>query len=859
MAERVMVGTIDTLRVALPLAMAVKRCACQEGGIHARKSLSMSKRQRQKHKEGHVSLPAREMNEERARIEALLVSGKTRDAVEAAKQLLKRAPSEEVEALVVKAYQARMQALVASGMHKEAQALGALVNERFPGHKAAIVPLMQQSEVVAGNFEALLAELLHASPERRREIDAILTQGLVDPAILVNSPVLPADHPLKRMARVVSDLFTAVTTGPLPEGALAPLAEVARHSPLAPWKLLIRALDAFYRRAAAAVLANLAGIPTDSGPGRLVPVVRQLVGESKGTADRSFAVTTLIDKVSGNQAEARSQLTHLSQALAARDERKALAATQALVPRFQSAPAALRRAFLATLLHHWQRRTLRPEGLLRILPGSRKDPDLLRLIALALEQGEWEAALEWWDGYVTAATATGVLPAKGLEIARVLLHMANLFPTDPEEVMEACDVESEQQLRKLIRGGELPSYFDRGALLARARAADPSPLILRAVVEHHDRWGDTKSAEAEAEAWRRAYAQDLEPVLFLIRAAERRGAFRKALDLLDQAEALNRVHPDVRQARFRLLLASAERRLKEGKTALALEDLEQLAHEPRVNDGDGKAYLLALCWAAAHKAGDAAGVTRLEQTLAATVENPVLCDLIVTTVAESLKILPSRQPTPLKHVTQAQAIDGLARACDLFRMLERPLTVSPTLLTQVQKDLNDASPTQLYSLCLGGQVLGRSALAYAAAGQGLAQGGPLMYRFVLARGQALCMCWGPAEQDRARGCFRVARELATRARDTEAMREASMALDALPNWGMFDALLSGAPAPLGEAAPTQEEIHHVIDLERGMRKTPQFPLLKAPRKPRKTKPSRRRLPRGLFDEMLSFLDFGGKW
>lgn len=814
------------------------------------------------HKPHGKSLPAfspHEVGEWRTRVESLLTSGKTRDAVEAAKQLLKQAPGPETETLVVKAYQARIRALLASGMHKEAQALGALVNERFPGHKAAIVSLIQQSEAVAGNFEALLGELLHASPERRREIDAILTQGLTDPAILADSPVLPADHPLKRMARVVSDLFTAATTGPLPEGALAPLAEVARYSPLAPWKLLIRALDAFYHRADAAVLANLAGIPPDSGPGRLVPVVRQLVGEDKGVADRSFAVTTLIDKVSGNQAEARAQLTHLSRALTARDERKALAATQALVPWFQSAPAALRRTFLATLLHHWQRRNLRPEGLLRILPGSKKDPDLLRLIALALEQVAWEAALEWWDGYVTAATATGMLPAKGQEIARVLLHMANLFPTDPEEVMEVFDVESEPQLRKLTRGGELPSYCDRGALLARARAADPSPLIFRALVEHYDRWGDAKSAEAEAEAWRRAYSQDLEPVLFLIRAAERRGALRKALDLLDQAEALNRVHPDVRQARFRLLLASAERRLKEGKTALALEDLEQLAHEPRVNDGDVKAYLLVLCWAAAHKAGDATGVIRLEQTLAATVENPVLCDLIVTTVAESLKIPPSRQPTPLKHVTQAQAIDGLARACDLFRMLERSLTVSPTLLTQVQKDLTGASPTQLYSLCLGGQALGRPALAYAAAGQGLAQGGPLMYRFVLARGQALRTCWGPTEQDRARGCFQAARELATRARDTEAMREASMALDALPNWGMFDALLSGAPAPLGEASVTQEEINHVIDLERGMRKTPQFPLLKAPRKPRTTKPPRRRLPRGLFDEMLSFLDFGGKW
>ena len=45
----------------------------------------------------------------------------------------------------------------------------------------------------------------------------------------------------------------------------------------------------------------------------------------------------------------------------------------------------------------------------------------------------------------------------------------------------------------------------------------------------------------------------LEPLLYLIRAAERRGASRKALALLAEAEALDRVHPEVRQSRFRLL------------------------------------------------------------------------------------------------------------------------------------------------------------------------------------------------------------------------------------------------------------------------------------------------------------------
>lgn len=813
----------------------------------------MSKKHKHKqHKQngGLVQNPAGlGSGEWRARVESLLAGGKTRDAVEAAKQFLKQTPGPEAEALLVTAYQARIQALLASGMHKEAQALGTLVSERFPAYKARVTPLMRQSEVSAGNFQALLTELSTADEPRRRELEAILSRGLIDPTILADSPALPADHPLKRTARVVNDLFTAVTTGPLPEGALAPVNEIPRQSPLAPWKLLIRALDAFYRRADAAVLANLAGIPPDSGPGRLVPVLRRLVGESRPAEDRSFAVSTLLDKVSGGRALFQSSIKQLNQALAAHDERKALATVQDLLPLLQSTPAMLKRSFLATLLYHWHRQGLPPQGLLRVLPQGKKDADTLRLIALTMERVGWDTALEWWDGYLIAATAAGILSKTGPEIARVLLHMAALFPKDPEEVLDTLDVEDQKELQTLIRRGELLACFDHAALLERARAADADPQVFRALVAHYDQWGESKRAEAEAEAWRRAHPQDLEPLLYLIRAAEQRNAIRKALDLLAEAEALNRVHPEVRQSRFRLLLAGAERRIKEGKPALALDDLELLAQEPRVSEGDHKAYLLALSWALAHKAGDAAATARLEQTLAATVNNPVLCTLILGAVAEALKIPPPRRS---EASSQPQVIEALARACDLFGALDRPFTIPPALLTQVEKDLASASVAQLHSLCAGGLRLGRPTLTYAASGQGLAHDGPLVHRFLLTRGQVLSTCWAPQEQERARQCLRAARELASRARDMEAVREASAVLDTLPNWDEFDALMTGNPPPR-ETSPTQEEITHTLVAERRQRKVPLFPLHKAPRKPRKPKAPRRRLPRGLFDEMLSFL------
>ena len=165
-------------------------------------------------------------------------------------------------------------------------------------------------------------------------------------------------------------------------------------------------------------------------------------------------------------------------------------------------------------------------------------------------------------------------------------------------------------------------------------------------------------------------------------------------------------------------------------------------------------------------------------------DNPVLCNLILGTVAGSLGLKP---PPPSGPPAQPQAIDGLARACDLFRALDRPLTIPAALLAQVEKELGNTSVAQLHSLCAGGLRMGRPALTYAASGQGLAHDGPLVSRFLLARGQALQVATTERERNRARQCLRAARELAGRSRDLEVMREASAALDTLPDWQALDA------------------------------------------------------------------------
>lgn len=816
------------------------------------------------HKHRRVERPSQDLAQDptgvapaawRARVESLLAAGKSREAVEAAKQFLKETRSPEAESVVVVAYEARIRALMAKGMYRDARALAAMVGERFRAYRDRVAPLMRQSELLSGgSFEPLLAELSSADPPRRHELEAILTRELADPAVLADSPALPVDDPLRRAARLVRELFTAVTTAPLPPGALARLDEIPRHSPLAPWKLLIRALDAFYRRADAAALANLSAIPAPSGPARLVPVIRRLLGappppgdRSDRSEDRSLAVTTLLDRVTGGHAPLQARLRRLIPALAAKDERTGLAVVQDLLYVLKASPPALRRTFIATVLHHWHRGGLNPGPLLDTLLRSARDPDTPRLIALAMErEGLWDLAVHFWDRYLGAAIRADIFPGASHEASRVLLHMAGLFPPDPADVLDFFDVASEGELRSLIRAKAVPACFDRADLLERARAAGPDPCVFRALVAHYEK-REPKRAKAEAQAWRRAHPRDLEPLLLLIRAAERRGAHRSALNLVAEAEALNRVHPEVRQSRFRLLVASAERRIREARADLAAADLDRLEQEPRAGEGDHMAYLLALRWAAARRAADDHGAAGAAQALAGRLGNPVLVDLTLGAVAARLGIEP---PEPPGTPSPPQAVEGLARACDLFRELDRPLEVPRELLTQVERDLGGASPAQLHALCAGGLSIGRPALTYAASGQGLADDGALVPRFLLARGQALGAAMAARDRERARPCLRAARELAGRARDMETVREASAALEMLPAGAEPDPWTRALP-PVDEAPPTQEEITRIVAAERRQRGMPLFMAGAAPRKPRRRRRPRQRT---LFDDLFALFE-----
>ncbi len=660
----------------------------------------------------------------------------------------------------------------------------------------------------------LVGQLTSAQGDRRRELQALLQRRLTDPGQLADSSVLPADHPLRRQARIVQQLFSAVTTAPLSTGALAGLDTIPRQSPLAPWKLLIRALDAFYRRADELAEANLARIPADSGPGRLVPVLRALLSKTDTLAESEFPdpsahVAALLEQVSAGNHARRSQL---SQALLSHNENPPRATLQPFLPWLATLPASHRHTFIRTMLHHWQRNGGLSPGLIDLLSHQSIDPDMQRLAALSLEHRHWDGALLLWDAYLSAAQAAGRLSPSSPETVHILLHMSDLFPSAPQQILDDLGLASEQALRHLIRTGQFPAVFDRAALLDRARQAvgalspQLGARVFRASLAYHER-RDVKRAEAEAEAWHSAYPHDLEPLLYLLETAEKRGAVRKALDFVAKAEALNRLHPQLRHSRFRLLLSRAERRIQEAKSTLALADLERLAQEPRANEGDTKAYLLSLNWALAHKMGDAASAQNLAQTLARTVNNQALHALILATVSEITKV---SRPQWSAKIPSLQAIEGLARACALFGALNHRVAVPDSFVSQVEKNLDKATVAQLHALCHGGLAIGQPTLTYIAAGHGLRYPEPHLHRFLLARGKSLGGILTHAHQTRARNCLRAARELANRTRDKEATDQAAAALDTLPTWGEIEAVLLAAP----HHPPSQAQIDLALEVER---------------------------------------------
>ena len=497
---------------------------------------------------------------EPSRIADLLGQGRVREAVDAAKDLAKKSPGAASDDLLVRAYTARIGQLRADGLDRDARSLCDLVERRVPAAREQMAALREEGDLVADGFRGLLAALDAAEGDERKRFVALLARKLTDPGTLAASPALAAGHPLKAEAEAVRDVFAAVTRGPLPDGAMAALDVVSRSSPLAPWKLLIRAIDALSRNDSESVRRNVAALPPESAVAPLGPLLLRLSGSTDAAPPLPAPIAALGERLTGGRATLRASLEELENALTKEDEVRATRAAERILSALPPSATGTRTRFLLTLVSRWIQAGLSPEALSRDLIRGRSKPESLRHVALALEHFDRRAAVEAWEGFLEARQDLQPT-ASGAEVAAIRRHMAALVPPDEDEFLDALhalvdfdddgdfdddlDCHCPDCLREASLRRKSRRVFDRGGLLEKAVAADGSQTSFQALLSHQVAQ-ESKAAVETATRWLEAWPGDSEPLVFLVEEAESRRDWKTALALLERADAEKHLSPQLR-------------------------------------------------------------------------------------------------------------------------------------------------------------------------------------------------------------------------------------------------------------------------------------------------------------------------
>ena len=222
-------------------------------------------------------------------IQRLISKGDSKAAVNKAKRIHKQLGTTESEKILVDAYLARIDQMNANGLTTEAGTLLDLVKKRFGCTDPRMTQLSSVITLHEGHIDRLVAPLSDPDlpADQRAVIEKTIQNELVDLSLLVRCNTLPSGHPLKTGAADVMKAFSEVTSGTVGDETLA-LPAISRRSPLAPWKMLVRAIAWFYRRDDEKCETCLQAIEPDSAPARVVPAIRQMLGtEPAGTSGDS--------------------------------------------------------------------------------------------------------------------------------------------------------------------------------------------------------------------------------------------------------------------------------------------------------------------------------------------------------------------------------------------------------------------------------------------------------------------------------------------------------------------------------------------------------------------------------------------
>jgi hypothetical protein len=709
-----------------------------------------------------------------ASVRQLIASGDHKTALERAKELHKASSTVASEALLVDVYAERIRSLLRRNLTVEAKSLLDLVRQRYPTARTRLDELTTRAVATpAGSLADLVRPLsdpdLVAAP--RAAIEREIQREVWDLAALARCEALPSDHSLRTAAAALERAFVAVTSGPVTDQELS-LPEVSRRSPLAPWKLLTRAIASFHRGDDEPCRRYLDGIDPESAPGRLVPTIRaMLAGEA--AAPLTPAAESLRARIARPSALG-SALDALDQALASGANSRILKAIRPVVDQCQQ----ISPGRLDSLRQHIAVRcavaSLDVVKVRTAMGGpSLHDATFLRLLARAMEESRDPdhvvLACRFWEDFRHAAVHEGWFAVNGPEAAALALHVADLLRRLPEDLLRELQWSARSDAKA---SGEKLAYLFPEKMYQRACALDPHP-------ESFSQWLDWAEQQPGAQAgrvaaaWHKVRPQDIEPALRLMKDSEDRGEFGSALAYLSKVERIDALHPVVRGSRLRLLAGSALRRLQQKKPVLAAEDLARMSALPEARQDDRPALLAAFDVVVSAARGHSEQATACRADVERLLGSRAAAAMLLFAVASASKQPEAGRLGSVKELPRAERValpGALARVTALVTEMHMKLEIPATWMAEVAKQFPASRQTldvaQLRRLAESAVQAGQSDLAYAISAAGLERGGATEVRFLLLRAQAL------AGLDRRVVCARAAAVLGRELQDTALVEDA---------------------------------------------------------------------------------------
>ncbi len=767
--------------------------------------------------------------EEREQVYEQIRERHSKAALQMAKEIHKRCSSEESETLLADAYRARIEDLLKLRMTVEAKALLDIVRERMPTVFSRLSELGQEVQLMEGSYEQIVAPL--GNPElnsgERERIETFLRQRVEDLSALGEVASLPADHSIRVAAKALTKAFAAVTSGPVDPGQLA-LPEVSRRSPLASWKGLIRVIGSYYRGEMEEGRKWLETIAEDSVPARLLPAINALYQNSAG--ELSPAAKRLIEAVGDRGVVLRRAALAFDQALAGGKHKPILQAARKVQEASGTLAATernrLRQHMAILCLQH----DLSQPAVQQVLGVFEEDAYYLRMLAMTMESmGSGYAILAWSNFRDLAIRDRARWFAEGgPEDAVLSLHMARLverMPRDRVEYLTHDDGHVKPEALRKLRG----LLSSPEPLFARACQADPCAEYFQPWLDWAKKSSKPKNADGVAERWRKALPDDVRPLLHLVDSTEERGAFKKSLAYLKDAEDLDSLNPDVRRAKLRLLLAAAIRHLGQGKAHLAGHETTDILLLQEGPLHECTILACAIAWFCAALENDSAAMKEQAAALAQ-VLGEVGRHLLLMAIAYAAKANARIRPPEFdrRSVAMGEILKQTAHVCQLGELagLQIPMQQgwNVDLAKHLQKSMPELDAARL--LAFGEAALKDNAreLAYAASVAGL-KGDEAAARFLFLRARALPF-W---TLDQRRGCLVAAIALSRQERDAELTAQIldwieNMSRDALG--GMLSRVTAFAAYPVAG-----DLLGAILEVER---ESNTFPVERVYRNPRYT-------------------------